>query len=534
MTDIHEELEKRVLLLQKAKENKQLREVEMELCRRNPMHFFLNYLYTDKNSNLYWPEYPDVLPFIPYPYQEECIKEVWDSIEKWEPVFIEKSRQMGFSWLIMAIFVYWFLFHNHKYLVLSQKQDDVDQKGNMKSLFEKARFMLRNLPDWMLPEWFKDSDTYNKYMSISRPDGTGSITWESANPNASRWGTYKAIFPDEFAFQSNATTINRAMMSASPCRIYTSTPNGKGNEHYRMRELALAGKIKWLRYHWSDHPLYTQEWYNKKTASMDKVSIAQELEIDYNVAVVWRVYPDFPDGANSEVKYNPDLPLFVAIDNSHWWTDPNAVILIQPNGAYWDIVDTIEVQTNPLDMAYFMTGQPQIDLVKNLNWNQLAFVDRYKNYDWRRATFISDPYDTKSALWNSTILDDYRKVWINLVLPMNRNKVEQIRNTSKMLYKFRYNDNCLDFATAILNARYPERKEDSQSTSIISLPIHDWTSHYRTALEYFVTYMLENKPAKRSHEVWDYMEKRDMVTGEIRTKKNKTKEDWRKLWYKVL
>jgi len=287
MTDIHEELEKRVLLLQKAKENKQLREVEMELCRRNPMHFFLNYLYTDKNSNLYWPEYPDVLPFIPYPYQEECIKEVWDSIEKWEPVFIEKSRQMGFSWLIMAIFVYWFLFHNHKYLVLSQKQDDVDKKWDMKSLFEKARFMLRNLPDWMLPEWWKGNDSYNKYMSISRPDGTGSITWESANPNASRWGTYKAIFPDEFAFQSNATEINRAMMAASPCRIYTSTPNGKGNEHYRMREMALAWKIKGLRYHWSDHPLYTQEWYAKKTASMDKVSIAQELEIDYNVAVVW-------------------------------------------------------------------------------------------------------------------------------------------------------------------------------------------------------------------------------------------------------
>jgi hypothetical protein len=46
--------------------------------------------------------------------------------------------------------------------------------------------------------------------------------------------------------------------------------------------------------------------------------------------------------------------------------------------------------------------------------------------------------------------------------------------------------------------------------------------------------MLENKPAKRSHEVWDYIEKRDMVTGEIRTKKNKTKEDWRKMWFNVL
>ena len=296
----------------------------------------------------------------------------------------------------------------------------------------------------------------------------------------------------------------------------------------------MEWKIKWLRYHWSDHPLYTQEWYNNKIKSMDKVSIAQELEIDYNVEVVWRVYPDFPSEANSEVKYNPDLPLYVAIDNSHGWTDPNAVILIQPNWAYWDIVDTIEVTTNPLSMAKYLVTAPDMTLVKDLNNNQMAFLDRYKNYDWKMATFISDPYDTKSALGNSTILDDYRSVWINLVLPMNRSKVEQIRNTSKMLYKFRYNDNCLDFATAILNARYPERKDTSQSTQVISLPIHDWTSHYRTALEYFVTYMLENKPAKRSHEVWDYIEKRDMVTGEIRSKKNKTKEDWRKMWFKVL
>ena len=66
------------------------------------------------------------------------------------------------------------------------KADDVDKKGDMKSLFEKARFMLKNLPDWMLPVGWKGNDTYNKYMSISRPDGTGSITGESANPNASR------------------------------------------------------------------------------------------------------------------------------------------------------------------------------------------------------------------------------------------------------------------------------------------------------------------------------------------------------------
>jgi hypothetical protein len=106
---------------------------------------------------------------------------------------------MGISWLIMAVFVYWFTFHNHKYLVLSQKQDDVDKLWDMKSLFEKARFMISNLPIRMLPKWFNKTEDMS-YMRITRPDWTGSITWESANPNASRWWTYNAILPDEFAF----------------------------------------------------------------------------------------------------------------------------------------------------------------------------------------------------------------------------------------------------------------------------------------------------------------------------------------------
>lgn len=58
---------------------------------------------------------------------------------------------MGLSWLIVGTFVYGYLFHNHKYLMISQKEEDVDKPGNMKSLFEKARFMLRMLPKWMLP-----------------------------------------------------------------------------------------------------------------------------------------------------------------------------------------------------------------------------------------------------------------------------------------------------------------------------------------------------------------------------------------------
>ena len=100
------------------------------------------------------------------------------------------------------------------------------------------------------------------------------------------------------------------------------------------------------------------------------------------------------------------------------------------------------------------------------------------------------------------------------------------------MYKL-YNENCLEMATAILNARYPERKEWSQSTKPFELPIHDWTSHYRTALEYLITYLEENKPAQRTHKVGDYTERRNMLTGEI-IKKPTTKQSLREMGYKVL
>lgn len=484
-------LEDRINLLEICKGSPEAQDNENELCRRDILYYFKNYAFTDRNANLYDGTYPNVLPFLPYEFQEECILEVWDSIVNWDLVFIEKSRQMWISRLIMAVFVYWWVFHDHKYLVLSQKQDDVDKLWDMKSLFEKARFMINNLPVRMLPKGFNRHDDMS-YMRITRPDSTWSITWESANPNASRWWTYNAILPDEFAFQANAKTINTAMRSATSCIIYTSTPNGKGNEHYRMRQLALPSDwsepvIKWLRYHWTDHPLYTQERYDKKTASMDSVTIAQELEIDYDTAVKWRVYESFPKEA-VHVEYDPKKPLFISIDNSHWGTDPNAVIVAQIDWAYWNIIDCIEFNSTPIDSAYYLwcTPKMQIDDV------MMRFMDRYKEYNYKMATFISDPYDTKSAMWNSTILDDYRKVGISLMQPQERSKEEQILKTRTNLYKVRYNEHCEDFASAMLNAKYPERKEDSSWTKPFTLPVHNWTSHYRTAFEYLVTYWEEN------------------------------------------
>lgn len=531
LPNIREETEKRASLLLKAKNNPKLQWLEIERCKRDILYWCRNYVYTDKNSALF-TDSASVIPMIPFPFQEELITEIWSSITEWAKpvseredftnVFIEKSRQNWVSWWIVAIFMYGFIFHNHKYLMISQKEEDVDKTWDMKSLFEKARFIIRNLPSWMLPAWLtKQTGTeYNKFKSISRKDGSGSITWESANPNASRWGTYNAIFMDEFGFMQNATTINTAAASATPCRIWNSTPNGMGNEQYRMRQLTmdrigkngekLKAEVKGLRYHWTENPLYTKEWYKWKIQGMTQEKIAQELEISYNTAIVGRVYPDFPTEPMVLV-HDPNKPLYISIDNSHGGSDPNAVIVMQPDWVYWNIIDYVEYNSTPEDSAYFLKWQPKMILTDYM----ANFLDRYRTYNYTRAIFISDPYDTKSAMWNSTILDDYRKVGINLMLPQERKKEEQILKTRTNIYRIRYNENCLDFANAIMNARYPERSESSQSTSVQSKPIHDWSSHARTSLEYLVTYLLENSMVTKDKIAVDTRPKRDMVTWKL-------------------
>lgn len=251
-------LKERVELLAKAKSNPKLQALEIEMCRRNPLYFFNTYLYTDKNKTIFTDDSPDVLPFILFPFQEEYVTEVWKSITEGNKpvaerdpneltnVFVEKSRQMGLSWMTCGIFLYGFLFHQHKYTIISRTADEVDKLGDMDSMFEKIRFMIRNLPSWMLPKGFSkemSKDRTNAYMNISDPNSQASITGKTANPDAGRGGTRNAIFMDEMAFMQHASAINKAATANSPCVIYNSTPNGEGNEFYRMGKLTMERRL---------------------------------------------------------------------------------------------------------------------------------------------------------------------------------------------------------------------------------------------------------------------------------------------------
>ena len=163
----------------------------IELCKENIMTFVENFVWFDKNKALITdPELPDIIPAILFDYQVDFVKDMWDCIvmgtlpvtERTDPtsMFMEKSRQMGATWNVAIVFVYGWLFHNHRYLCLSQKEDDVDS-DDLRSIFRKIRLIIEKLPQWMLPEGFqKEKGTlYNKHLLITKKGTTSSISGDS-------------------------------------------------------------------------------------------------------------------------------------------------------------------------------------------------------------------------------------------------------------------------------------------------------------------------------------------------------------------
>jgi hypothetical protein len=97
-------------------------------------------------------------------------------------------------------------------------------------------------------------------------------------------------------------------------------------------------------------------------------------------------------------------------------------------------------------------------------------------------------------------------------------KTTQIIKTNSNIHRIRVNERCMDFISSIQNAKYPEVKEWAIQRRPSNEPIHDWTSHYRTALEYFTIYMLDNfvETQKKAEPERIITEVKDAVTWEIK------------------
>ncbi len=221
---------------------------------------------------------PDILPFITYDaYQRDSILEIEMAIDKGYDLLGEKSRDMGFSWMVLYVFEHKWLFETGSDFRLgSRKEEFVDRIGDIDTLFEKLRFNLERQPRFLMPPKF-DWRKHSGYMKLLNPYNGNAMIGEAANENFGSGGRRKAALLDEFSKWEPrvANGCWTSMADVTKCRIPISTPKGSGNK-FAILAKGTKEKIRKLTLHWTLHPEKSKGAYYFDSDGKTKIMIDLE------------------------------------------------------------------------------------------------------------------------------------------------------------------------------------------------------------------------------------------------------------------
>ena len=274
-----------------------------EYYKDKPVEFINDWLVTYDPRNSTNPDRPTTMPFVLFPKQEQLVLFLYECLKDGESGLIEKARDMGATWVNCAFSVWGYLFLDGISIGWgSRKEQLVDKIGDPDSIFEKIRIMLNMTPTWFLPTGF-DPLRHCSYMKIRNPENGATITGE-AGDNIGRGGRKSLYFKDESAHYERPELIEAALGDNTDVQIDFSSVNGPGNVFHRRRlngvvwEPGLeipSGMTRVFVMDWRDHPLKTEEWYNKRKEKAEREGLTnvfyQEVDRDYNSAVEGVVIP---------------------------------------------------------------------------------------------------------------------------------------------------------------------------------------------------------------------------------------------------
>lgn len=304
-TEVREEILRRRQLLIKANESKALQERIIEACAKDPVLWFNDWCWTfdPRNSAR---GLPVLMPFRLFPRQVEYILWRRERLAKREFGDVPKARDSGISYLNCGDHTHHFIF-DYGYVggLASRKEMLVDRLGDPGSLFEKIRSILKYLPSWMKPG---KKAYFDGYMKLLNHEKGNAITGE-AGLNIGRGNRYLLLDIDEYAFLENQDSVAAAVSQSADCVIKTSTPNGSGNLFaqeclnetnpvFYFRWTSDDRKNKWI------HPETGQSgqgadappgaiypWYEDQKKKLSPITIAQEIDIDFNASCEGIVIP---------------------------------------------------------------------------------------------------------------------------------------------------------------------------------------------------------------------------------------------------
>lgn len=244
------------------------------------------------------------VPFVTWEVQDDAI----DSLEKCMSIrskeggqdcLINKSRDMGATWIIVGVFHHaWTFVDNVNILWVSATASDVDMHPtiNPDTIFYKHDYINYWMPTWMKPA------IHRRNMHMGNQLRGNSLDGEATTENVGRGGRRTVIGFDEFAAVEDGEGMLSASSDTTACRVFNSTPKGPGTAFTNIYKHAIAGtkQVKLIQLPWWEHPekgnkrelidkpgsdgekVYTSPWYRAECARRSSPQeIAQNLDMDH-------------------------------------------------------------------------------------------------------------------------------------------------------------------------------------------------------------------------------------------------------------
>lgn len=273
-----------------------------ERYRQDPVAW-INHWAVTYDPRIAGTDKPTTLPFVLFRRQVDFADFLLACVNEQQNGLVEKSRDMGATWLCCAFSVWLWLYWPGAAIGWgSRKEQLVDKIGDPDSIFEKMRIIVRNLPRFMLPDRFSEADDMPFMKVINRVTGA-TITGE-AGDNIGRGGRKLIYFKDESAHYERPEKIEAALADNTNCQIDISSVNGLGNVFHRRREagsewkpdqLLARTQVNVFVMDWRDHPAKDQGWYDERKAKAEADGLlhvfAQEVDRDYSASVEGVIIP---------------------------------------------------------------------------------------------------------------------------------------------------------------------------------------------------------------------------------------------------
>ena len=245
----------------------------------SPIDFICHWVDTTDPRNAYSDSKPVQIPFVLFKRQAEFIEFLTAALEDQANGLVDKTRDVGATWLASAFSVWLWRFKRGAAVGWgSRKEEIVDKLGDPKTIFEKIRTVVRNLPPFFLPRGF-DMNVHATFMRLINPENGATIIGEGGD-NIGRGGRTLVYFKDESAHYEHSELIEAALMSNTNVQIDISTTSGVGTVYDRKKESGRIWEpdeprpprnaVRVFVFDWRDHPEKTEEWHRQgETAARD-------------------------------------------------------------------------------------------------------------------------------------------------------------------------------------------------------------------------------------------------------------------------